>query len=112
MDDLVNVAVEAKKANAAWTLADETTLINFLWDNKAVAGDGMAFKSPTWTAAAALLMKTRTKGGAKNAASCKNKWRSPGLHAHHPLLFYQLSHPSDSYSDGRRCLSDRRDGST
>lgn len=60
---------------AAWTQADESTLIWFLIEHKAEAGDGMNFKAQTWKAAAAELLKSTSKGAPKTAASCKSKWQ-------------------------------------
>ena len=62
--------------NAHWTVADETALLNFLFDHKAAGGDGVNFKSPTFTAAAVVVDASRTKGEPKTAKVCQNKWNS------------------------------------
>ena len=57
-----------------WTVEDEALLAAFLDDHRSEAGDGMSFKATIWTAAAAEMVKSTTKGGPKDAVSCKNKW--------------------------------------
>ncbi|RDB28093.1 hypothetical protein Hypma_001544 [Hypsizygus marmoreus] len=66
--------MSSKKTPASWTAADETALIDFLCDNRASAGDGMSFKLVIWNAATDHLVRFTTKGGRKDASSCKNKW--------------------------------------
>jgi len=63
-----------KGPNAQWSLADEDALLDYLWDHRAEAGEGMSFKGPTLTAAATKVQVTTMRGGPKTAASCKNKW--------------------------------------
>ena len=57
-----------------WTDADELTLINFLLDHKAEAGEGGSFKLNIWNAAAVEMLKHTTKGGTKVAVKCKAKY--------------------------------------
>ncbi|KAF8958637.1 hypothetical protein BDZ97DRAFT_1616590, partial [Flammula alnicola] len=59
---------------AIWTTADETTLIEFLFQHRASAGDGSSFKMTTFHGVVSVLEATRTKGGPKTAKSCQNKW--------------------------------------
>lgn len=59
---------------ANWDTASEAALIDFLLKNKAEAGDGTNFKTPTFKKAAVHLIPFTQKGGAKSALSCKNKW--------------------------------------
>src|ERR1700722_7319450 len=59
---------------ADWSVEDETALIDFLITHKAEAGDGLNYKSSTWTAAAAHMLPLTTKGGPKTADKCKTKW--------------------------------------
>jgi hypothetical protein len=44
------------------SLSDETALLN-LFDDKVAGGHGANFKTPTFTAAAAVVEASRTKGG-------------------------------------------------
>ena len=57
-----------------WDTVSEAALITFLLEHKSEAGDGMSFKAPTFEKAAIHLIPFTLKGGAKNVASCKNKW--------------------------------------
>ena len=59
---------------AHWDTASKAALITFLLEHKSEAGDGMSFKAPTFNKAAIHLIPFTLKGGAKNVASCKNKW--------------------------------------
>ena len=66
---------------ANWDIASEAALIQFLLKHKSNASDGINFKAPTFKVAAVHLnhltsfdSKSTIKGGAKNSASCKNKW--------------------------------------
>ena len=63
-----------KGPNAHWSLHDETTLLDYLWDHRSEAGEGMSFKAPTLAGAAVKLQGATAKGGPKTAGSCKNKW--------------------------------------
>ncbi|KAF9476666.1 hypothetical protein BDN70DRAFT_882131 [Pholiota conissans] len=61
-------------SQAVWTTDDETTLIEFLFQHRASAGDGSSFKMTTFHAAVPVLEAKRAKGGPKTAKSCQNKW--------------------------------------
>ncbi|KAF9536916.1 hypothetical protein CPC08DRAFT_824753 [Agrocybe pediades] len=61
-------------SQAVWTQADETTLISFLFEHRASAGDGASFKLKTFNDLVPKLEAMRTKGGPKDAKSCQNKW--------------------------------------
>ncbi|KAH9021496.1 hypothetical protein EDB85DRAFT_2152307 [Lactarius pseudohatsudake] len=61
-------------SNTFWSPIDEDTLLDYLWDHRSEAGEGMCFKAPTLTGAAAKVQETTTKGGPKTMGSCKNKW--------------------------------------
>jgi hypothetical protein len=73
-------------SQAMWTTEDETTLLEFLFQHRASAGDGSSFKMTTFHGAVPVLEATRTKGGPKTAKSCQNKWAMVCR-----LLFYLLS---------------------
>ncbi|KAH0584847.1 hypothetical protein H2248_008125 [Termitomyces sp. 'cryptogamus'] len=62
--------------HASWSTDDEAWLLQYLLDHKSKAGDGMSFKKPTFTAAAAHVNEIITKGGPKTSDSCKNKYCS------------------------------------
>jgi hypothetical protein len=57
-----------------WNLADETTLINYLIENRSQAGDGGNFEDTVWSGIAPVLEAQRTEGGVKTAKKCKEKW--------------------------------------
>ncbi|KAH9013691.1 hypothetical protein EDB85DRAFT_2157997 [Lactarius pseudohatsudake] len=61
-------------SNTFWLPIDEDTLLDYLWDHWSEAGEGMCFKAPTLTGAAAKVQEMTTKGGPKTMGSCKNKW--------------------------------------
>jgi hypothetical protein len=63
---------------AHWTVTDKTELLEFLQDHISEGGDGVNFKTVTWTAAAKVIDDNRTKGAPKNAIVCKNKFT--GVH--------------------------------
>lgn len=65
---------EVESTRSIWVTSDETRLIVFLQEHISEAGDGGNFKKATWTAAAAHMAATTTKGGTKNHLACKNKW--------------------------------------
>jgi hypothetical protein len=58
---------------AHWMVTDETELLEFLQDILE-GGDGVNFKTVTWTAAAKVVDKNQTKGASKNTIACKNKF--------------------------------------
>ena len=60
--------------HVSWDMGSEAALIDFLLEHKSEAGDGINFKVPTFKKAAIHLISFTLKGGAKSAASCKNKW--------------------------------------
>ncbi|KAH9051664.1 hypothetical protein EDB87DRAFT_1735101 [Lactarius vividus] len=62
------------RLNTFWSPIDEDTLLDYLWDHRSEAGEGMSFKAPTLTGAAAKVQEMTTKGGPKMMGSCKNKW--------------------------------------
>jgi hypothetical protein len=55
-------------------VADETELLEFLQDHISEGGDGVNFKTVTWTAAAKVVDENWTKGAPKNAIAYKNKF--------------------------------------
>ena len=57
-----------------WTAEDESTLVAFLIEHKAEAGDGVNFKAATWKAVAIEMERHRTKGAVKSHLACKNKY--------------------------------------
>src|SRR6266700_269493 len=60
--------------SAVWTTKEEASLIAFLVDHKAEAGDGGSFKATTFQKAAKHLAPMLKCGAAKNAKSCSNKY--------------------------------------
>jgi hypothetical protein len=61
-------------AKAQWTEADEITLIDYITEHKAEAGDGMKFKSSFWTGAAKEMISHSNLGGVKTPQGCSSKW--------------------------------------
>lgn len=59
---------------AVWTQVDEETLIEYLFQHRAAAGDGSSFKITTFNGVVDLLEAMRTRGGHKTAKSIQNKW--------------------------------------
>ncbi|KAF8812912.1 hypothetical protein BYT27DRAFT_7085892 [Phlegmacium glaucopus] len=60
--------------SAYWTAPEELSLINFLIDHRAEAGDGANFKATTFQKAAKHLAPLLEHGAPKNAKSCGNKY--------------------------------------
>ncbi|KAF8201924.1 hypothetical protein K438DRAFT_1535690, partial [Mycena galopus ATCC 62051] len=59
---------------ANWLFKDESSLIEFLVENIAEAGDNKNFTMKTFRACADHLEPTCTKGGPKTAKSCTQKY--------------------------------------
>ncbi|KAF5341817.1 hypothetical protein D9611_001842 [Ephemerocybe angulata] len=59
-----------------WNAEEEAAFCDFLVEHKAEAGDNGTFKKTTYEKAARAISHLRTKGGAKDASSCMNKWNS------------------------------------
>jgi hypothetical protein len=57
-----------------WTTDDEAALVACLLKHKSEAGDGLNFKSSTWSQVAKEMDGRKTKGGEKTVDSCKTKW--------------------------------------
>ena len=66
-------SVNSNDAPVKWSLKDETTLINYLIENRSYAGDGGTFKDTVWSGIAPILKAQRTEGGVKTAKKCKKK---------------------------------------
>jgi len=62
--------------SAIWTAAEETSLLDFLVDNKAEAGDGGNFNKTTFQRAVTSIAPLLERGAAKTVKSCQNKWAS------------------------------------
>jgi hypothetical protein len=62
-----------RKEKARWTFDEEAKLIDVLAESDA---PNHAFKDPVFRAAAEALLGLREKGGIKDAASCRSKWKS------------------------------------
>ena len=63
------------RQQSRWSDNETRSLIDFLLQHKAEAGDGANFKAATWNAAAAAMAKTPTeKGIPKSATSCQSRW--------------------------------------
>lgn len=78
-----------EKGNCIWTRPDGKSLLVYLVDNVAEAGDGGNFKAKTFRGAAAVVEKLRTKGGPKTGKACANKYAAvsnPCRHAAAPKL--------------------------
>ena len=67
-------SVNSNDAPVKWSLKDETTLINYLIENRSYAGDGGTFKDTIWSGIVPTLEAQRTEGGVKTAKKCKEKW--------------------------------------
>jgi hypothetical protein len=65
-----------ESTRAHWTVADKTELLEFLQDHISEGGDGVNYKTVTWTAAAKVVDENWTKGAPKNTIACKNKFAS------------------------------------
>ena len=52
---------------AQWSKADEITLIEYIAQHKAEAGDGMKFKASFWSGAAKEMLSHSTLGGVKTS---------------------------------------------
>jgi nucleoid-associated protein YejK len=72
--DTVNSSASAKAKHAIWTHQEELTLVQFLAERRAEAGDGMSFPKKTWERAAEEMRQYPTAGGPKTWSVCKNKW--------------------------------------
>jgi len=72
--DTLSQLMGKKGPNAHWSLADENVLLDYLWEHRSEAGEGVSFRAPTLAGAAAKLKETTMKGGLKTGGSCKNKW--------------------------------------
>jgi hypothetical protein len=59
-------------------VTDKTELLEFLQDHILEDGDGVNFKTVTWTAVAKVVDENWTKGAPKNAIACRNKFT--GVH--------------------------------
>jgi hypothetical protein len=67
-------SVNSNDAPVKWSLKDETTLINYLIENRSYAGDGGTFQDTIWSGIVPTLEAQRTEGGVKTAKKCKEKW--------------------------------------
>ena len=67
-------SVASSEIPLKWSVDNEKTLIQYLIDKKAHAGDGKNFKDTIWNGVSALLETTRAEGGVKTAKKCKEKW--------------------------------------
>jgi hypothetical protein len=63
-----------ESTQAHWMVTDEMELLEFLQDHILEGGDGVNFKTVTWTAAAKVVDENQTKGAPKNTIACKNKF--------------------------------------
>jgi hypothetical protein len=61
-------------AKAQWTEADEITLIDYITEHKAEAGDGMKFKLSFWTGVAKEMISHSNFGSVKTPQGCSSKW--------------------------------------
>lgn len=75
-------------AGAIWTVREETAFIDFLVDNRAEAGDGGNFKTPTYQRAVAHISQLHERGAVKTVKTCRNKWTtvSPSILSWFSLL--------------------------
>jgi hypothetical protein len=58
-----------ESTQAHWTVTDETELLEFLQDYILEGGDGVNFKTVTWTAAAKVVDENQTKGSTQECHS-------------------------------------------
>lgn len=68
------MAKGTKAPAGRWTLQDEDKLVDFLFENRASAGDGGNFKESAFQEISAILTPLVSKGGPKTVRSCQNKW--------------------------------------
>lgn len=67
--------VASERAN--WSDEEVTALVNYLYANRAAAGDGGGnFKQAIFNAAAAEIAPLLKQGAKKTGAMCKKKWQS------------------------------------
>jgi hypothetical protein len=59
---------------AQWSKADSITLIEYITEHKAEAGDGMKFKALFWSGAAKEMVSHHAFGGMKTLQGCSSKW--------------------------------------
>ena len=83
-------AIVPDSTRASWTVDDEAALIDFLHEHAAEAGDGLNFKGSTWTAASKAIDSSRTKGAAKTALACKNKFSAVSASVSRPNLLLMI----------------------
>jgi hypothetical protein len=70
----ISSSVNSNEPPVKWSVDDEKAMIQYLVDNKALAGDGTNYKDTVWNGVAALLETQRTEGGVKTAKKCREKW--------------------------------------
>ncbi|KAF8151322.1 hypothetical protein B0H34DRAFT_810484 [Crassisporium funariophilum] len=61
-------------AGAVWISAEETSLVDFLLDNKLEAGDGGYFKTTTYRRAVTHIAPLHERCIVKTVKACRNKW--------------------------------------
>ena len=70
------------REKAHWTDEEINAFLDYLIEHQAEAGEGMSFKTATFTGAAALLAPMKVQGADKTAETCKRKWNTvcPCIH--------------------------------
>jgi hypothetical protein len=66
--------VAPERAN--WSDEEVTTLVNYLYENRAAAGDGGNFKQTIFNAVAVEIAPLLKQGAKKTGVMCKTKWAS------------------------------------
>lgn len=76
---LLIAAMSQEDGKASWNDAEILSLVDFLWEHRAEAGDGGSFKDAAFNAAADYISKHWTAGPSKTAKHCKTKWAGVSL---------------------------------
>jgi hypothetical protein len=67
-----------------WTAAEETVLVDFLYENRSEAGDGGNFKKTTLQRAATeLANRLPNTSNPKDVKSVQNKWSAVRVYHYH-----------------------------
>jgi len=70
---IMALPAEKEKERADWNETETAQLVDYLWEHRAEAGDGGAFKAQTVNAAVKHIAPYLTAGPVKNAKSVKTK---------------------------------------
>jgi hypothetical protein len=79
-EESLTVSGSSHKIACVWLAEDEKAFLQYIFEHKSEAGDGMNFKITFWRLAAEHMKSWTSEGGEKNAEACKNKWVKVRLH--------------------------------